>query len=123
MTHEEKCMTVIAALKKRGYKCEPCKDDDADFVVRRANGHVAFKLQVWGALVFSYKNRCRENIHVAFCHGKTVYCYPHNETLDAFIHAGKVATSRSWQQHGYWFNSPPMTKTADKLLRDHKYEN
>ena len=109
MNHEQRCQTVIAALKKRGYECMPCEEDDADFIVRHAaDGRFAFKLQVWGALVFSYRNTCRKDIRVAFCDGEKVYCYPHNETLDALIKAGKVATSRSWKQHGYWFNSPPL---------------
>ena len=116
MTHKERCEKVVAALQRRGYVCEPCREDDADFVVRHADGSFAFKLQVWGALVFSYRNTCRKDIRVAFCDGSKVYCYLHNETLDAFTKAGKVVTSRSWQQHGYWFNAPPLPPSSYKLL-------
>ena len=120
MSHAEQCAKVVAALKKRGYVCELCTDEGADFVVRRA-GAVVFKLQVWGSLVFSHKNCGRENIRSAVCDGDAVYCYPHNETLEAFIKAGKVATSRSWQQHGYWFTTPPFSERYRTLLKDYKY--
>ena len=112
---KKQCEKVKTALRARGYRCEPCQTDDADLIVHPPNGRDAFKLQVCGGLAFAFKNEKRGNIHVAFCNGGKVYCYPHNETLKAFIDSGKVDTCRSWKQQGHWFTSNPSRK-ATKLL-------
>ena len=108
---------VVAALQRRGDKVVCCESDDADFIVTPANGGSEFKLQVWNALVLSEKNRLREeNIHVAFCDNETVYCYPHNEMLEAIARENKIVNSRSWQQHGYYFIGPPLPQWTARLL-------
>ena len=116
MSHEEKCKKVEAALNKRGFRCQPCPDDDADMIVRRANGQFAFKLQVWGSLVFSFRNEQRKDIHVALCKGGKIYCYPHNEVLEKLHNAGrKITKTRSWKQRGFYAITKLSGKVAELL--------
>ena len=104
---------VITALENSGYKCRVCLDTDADYVVAPVDGSPEFKLQVWKGFVIAESNRKRGNIHVAFCDGESVYCYPHNKVLDAVCQEEmEYVSSRSWQQFGFYFMSPQRRKNG-----------
>ena len=108
---------VVAALEKCGHKLRPCPDTDADFVVTPADGSPEFKLQVWRGFIMAEKNRKRENIHLAFCDGESVYCYPHNKVLDAVCQEEMYVNSRSWQQLGYYFVGPKRRNDGRRLAK------
>ena len=118
---------IAAAVKKPGDKCAVCTDGDADFIITRANGS-EIKLQVWGGFVLSEKNRLRkENIHIAFRAGKSVYCYPHKEVCEKIESGtlpgqnGSIVKSRSWQQLGHYAKSSKYFKGwLHDLLKDYR---
>ena len=97
---------IAVALGKLGSvrECEPA-ETEADFEVTPPEGK-AFGVQVWSAMEFAEVNRSRDNIHIAFCVGAKIYCYPHNKMLEAVFGRGKIHDSPSWQQLGRYFITP-----------------
>ena len=113
--HIEKMLGKMGKVRKSS-------EYDADFIVTPNDGGEDFKVQVWGSMVFSERNRGARNIRIAICVGEEVYCYPHDKVLAAADQKGVVCNSPSWQLMGhYTVSSKDCTKSSwAKLLAPHK---
>ena len=95
---------------------------DADFIITPKDEGTPFKVQMWTPMVFSETLRGARNIHIAICVGGKVFCYPHDEVLEAARQQGVVCLCRTWQLTGhYTVRNKDCTKGSwAELLKPHQ---
>ena len=112
---------IETGLREMG-QLEESREHDADFIVTPKGEEKPFKVQMWGSMVFSENNRGTRDIRIAICVDEEVFCYPHDEMLEAADQKGVICNSPSWQLMGhYTVSTKRCTKPPwSELLAPHR---